>query len=88
MDKDDLPVLYTKKHCPWCEQAVAFLDGHGVSYRLKEVTSDLAAFAEMQRKSGQTRAPTLDWRGKILADFDTEQLVPFLQKHNVKLEDS
>jgi glutaredoxin len=85
---DDLPILYTKKGCPWCEEAVAFLDGHGVGYRLKEVTNDREAMAEMQRKSGQTRAPTLDWRGKVLADFGTDELVPFLRAQNVRLEDS
>ena len=88
MPTENLPILYTKKGCPWCDEAVEFLDGHGVSYRLKEVTSDTAAYAEMQRVSGQTRAPTLDWQGKILADFGTEELVPFLQAQNVKLEDS
>ena len=84
----DLPILYTKRGCPWCEQAVAFLDAHGVSYRLREVTDDADAAAEMQRKSGQTRAPTLDWQGKILADFGTDEFVPFLREQNVKLEDS
>ncbi|MES2695282.1 MAG: hypothetical protein V4773_17535 [Verrucomicrobiota bacterium] len=42
----------------------------------------------MQKKSGQTKAPTLDWKGKILADFGTDELVPFLRDRNVKLEDS
>jgi glutaredoxin 3 len=87
MEKE-LPILYTKKGCPWCEEAVAFLDEHGVGYRLKEVTSDASAMAEMLRKSGQIKAPTLDWNGTILADFGTEQLVPFLQNRGVKLEDS
>ncbi len=84
----ELPILYVKTGCPWCVQAVEFLDGHGVSYRLKDVTADAVAFAEMQRRSGQTRAPTLDWDGKILADFGTEELIPFLRQQNVKLEDS
>jgi glutaredoxin 3 len=84
----DLPILYVKDGCGWCDEAVEFLDGHGIGYRLKEVTADAAAFAEMQKKSGQTRAPTLDWHGKILADFGTEELVPFLRQQNVKLEDS
>jgi glutaredoxin len=83
-----LPILYTKTGCRWCEDAVRFLDEHGVGYRLKDVTQDAAAFAEMQNKSGQTRAPTLDWHGQILADFGNDELVPFLRKHNVKLEDS
>jgi hypothetical protein len=42
----------------------------------------------MQKKSGQTKAPTLDWHGKILADFGVEELIPFLQAQNVKMEDS
>jgi glutaredoxin 3 len=84
----DLPILYVKQGCGWCDDAVEFLDGHGVSYRLVEVTSDPAAFAEMQKKSGQSKAPTLDWNGTILADFGTEELVPFLREQNVKLEDS
>jgi glutaredoxin len=83
-----LPILYTKQGCPWCHEAVDFLDGHGVGYRLKEVSGDAAAFAEMQKKSGQTKAPTLDWHGKILADFGTDELIPFLREQNVKLEDS
>jgi glutaredoxin len=84
----ELPILYTKAGCSWCDEVVEFLDGHGVGYRLKEVTGDPAGFAEMEKKSGQTKAPTLDWHGKILADFGTEELVPFLQEQNVKLEDS
>ena len=84
----ELPILYAKQGCPWCEEVVAFLDGHGVSYRLKDVTADPAAFKEMQEKSGQTKAPTLDWNGKILADFGTDELVPFLHDRNVTLEDS
>lgn len=83
-----LPILYTKEGCTWCEQAVSFLDAHGVSYRQKNVSGDAAAAAEMERVSGQTKAPTLDWNGKILADFGPEELVPFLRTQNVKLEDS
>ena len=84
----ELPILYTKQGCGWCDEAVEFLDGHGVEYRLKEVTNDAAAFAEMQEKSGQAKAPTLDWNGKILADFGPDELVPFLHEQNVQLEDS
>jgi glutaredoxin 3 len=84
----ELPILYVKSGCPWCEEAVQFLDGHGVGYRMKEVNGDSAAFAELEHKSGQTKTPTLDWNGKILADFGTEELVAFLRDQNVKLEDS
>lgn len=85
---DSLPILYVKPGCPWCDEAVEFLDDHGVGYQQKDVTRDDAARAEMQRKSGQTKAPTLDWQGQILADFGLDELVPFLRQQNVKLEDS
>jgi glutaredoxin 3 len=84
----DLPVLYVKTGCPWCEEVIDFLRDHGVSYREKNVSQDPAAFDEMRAKSGQSKAPTLDWHGKILADFGVTELKPFLQKQNVKLEDS
>jgi glutaredoxin 3 len=84
----ELPVLYIKQGCPWCDEAVEYLDEHGIGYRLKNVTSDAAAFEEMRRVSGQTKAPTLDWNGRVLADFGTDELVPFLREQNVKLEDS
>lgn len=82
------PILYVKQGCPYCDEAVAFLDEHGVSYTEKEVLSDAAAFSDMRRKSGQSKAPTLDWNGEILADFGVDELKPFLIEHGVKLEDS
>jgi glutaredoxin len=85
---ETLPILYVKAGCPWCEEVVDFLGDHGVSYREKNVTTDDAAFAEMRRISGQSKAPVLDWHGTILADFGVEELKPFLLKKNVKLEDS
>ncbi len=83
-----LPILYIKSGCPWCTDVVMFLSEHGIGYRQQNVTNDAAAFAEMQRVSGQTKAPVLDWNGKILADFGVDELIPFLRDHNVKLEDS
>jgi len=88
MQDDKLPILYIKSGCPWCHEVVEFLDSHGVSYREQNVSEDPRAMREMQDKSGQDRAPTLDWQGKILADFGVDELVPFLRNQNVKLEDS
>jgi glutaredoxin 3 len=88
MNTDDLPILYVKTGCPWCHEVVAFLTQNGVAYREKNVTDAAGAFDEMVTKSHQKKAPVLDWHGKILADFGVEELVPFLQKQSVKLEDS
>lgn len=85
---DSLPTLYVKDGCPYCEEAISFLDEHGIDYQQKEVLSDARAFEEMKAKSGQTKAPTLDWNGKILADFGVDELPKFLRAQNVELEDS
>lgn len=85
---EDLPILYVKSGCPWCLEVTAFLSENGVGYREKNVTNDSAAMTEMQRKSGQSKAPVLDWHGEILADFGVDELVPFLHQHSVELEDS
>lgn len=88
MTPENLPVLYIKPGCPWCVEVVAFLGGHGIGYRERDVVADAAARAEMVKKSGQSKAPTLDWHGKILADFGVAELVPFLHAQGVELEES
>jgi glutaredoxin len=82
------PILYIKTGCPYCDEAMEYLDEHGVDYTLKEVLNDTRAFEEMRRISGQSKAPTLDWNGKVLADFGVDELPDFLRQQNVKLEDS
>jgi glutaredoxin len=88
MNSSSLPNLYIKTGCPWCDEVVEFLSNHGISYRERNVTDDAAAATEMKKISGQTKAPTLDWHGKILADFGVDELRPFLRQQNVKFEDS
>ena len=85
---DDLPILYVKTGCPWCGEAATFLANNGVGFREKNVSQDQNAASEMAAKSGQTKAPVLDWHGQILTDFGVVELKPFLQRLNVKLEDS
>jgi glutaredoxin 3 len=85
---NNLPVLYIKPGCPWCDEVVAFLDEHGIPYHQVDINQDPAEAEAMRKLSGQTKAPTLDWHGRILADFGVDELVPFLQAREVKLEDS
>lgn len=76
--KTTRPILYTKIGCPWCAEAREVLDRRGIGYTERVVTTDAAAFAEMHRLSGQTKAPVLAWSGEILADFGAAELEPFL----------
>lgn len=87
-DAPELPVVYIRPSCPWCQEVVGFLDERGIPYRRVDITQDADARAEMERLSRQSKVPTMDWHGEILADFGVDELVPFLRSKNVQLEDS
>lgn len=78
------PIFYTKTGCPWCAEAREVLDRESIAYDEKVVTGNADAYSEMERLSGQTKAPVLDWSGEILADFGAAELVPFLARVNAK----
>jgi glutaredoxin 3 len=79
----DLPVLYIKPGCPWCDDVVAWLDQRKIEVETIVVSGNREAMAEMVALSGQSKAPTMDWHGDVLADFGVEELIPFLNKRGV-----
>lgn len=74
------PKLYIKRGCSWCDEAIAYLKNHRVEVESVVVSGNAEGMDEMKRISGQTKAPTLDWNGEVLADFGVEELEPFLRK--------
>ncbi len=78
---NSLPKLYVKTGCPWCEDALNFLDQKKIPHDIIVVTGNATAMQEMIDLSGQSKAPTLDWDGDVLADFGVDELLPFLKKH-------
>lgn len=79
----DIPLIYIKAGCPWCAEALAFMDQHKLSYKTVNVSADPAAFTEMIKVSGQSKAPTMVWKGDVLADFGAAELEPFLKARKV-----
>lgn len=79
----NLPILYIKRGCPWCSEVVEYLDRRKIEVQTFNVSNDREAMQEMVALSGQSKVPTLDWRGKVLADFGVDELVPFLKQHGV-----
>lgn len=78
-----LPILYIKPGCPWCDEVVDFLQTKKIEVRTRIVSGNREAMQEMVDLSGQSKAPTMDWHGEVLADFGVEELVPFLQKRGI-----
>lgn len=66
--------LFIKPGCPWCDEAMEWLDAHGVKYKTLDVIRDPVARAEMFTLTGQTKAPSMDVDGEILADFGADEL--------------
>lgn len=79
----DLPILYIKPGCPWCDEVVEYLDRRKIDVQTVVVSGNRQAMQEMVDLSGQTKAPTMDWHGEVLADFGVDELVPFLKKRGV-----
>jgi len=76
-------IVYTKIGCPWCIAVTDYLREKKVAFEEREVRGNKAYFDELMKKSGQTKAPTLDLDGEILADTDAEAVELFLRKHGV-----
>jgi len=72
-------ILYLKTGCPWCVEVERYLERKGIEVRKVIVSGNREAMNEMTQISGQSKAPTLNWEGEILADFGVEELVPFLE---------
>lgn len=73
------PILFVKIGCPWCDEVIDYLDTKKIAYEQVVVSGDRAAMDRMIDLSGQSKAPTMDWNGEILADFGVDELIPFLK---------
>lgn len=66
--------LFVKSGCPWCDEAMEWLDQRGIRYERLDVLRNAAARQEMLDLTGQTKAPSIDVDGHILADFGADEL--------------
>jgi glutaredoxin len=76
--------VYIKPGCPWCVDALRYLDSQGYQYNALDVLSDSDAYQRMREISGQSSTPTMEVEGKVLADFGVDELKPFLAEHDIK----
>jgi glutaredoxin len=66
--------LFIKPGCPWCDEAIEWLDQHRIAYEQLDVIRNAEARGEMRELTGQTRAPSIDVDGHLLADFGADEL--------------
>jgi glutaredoxin len=79
----NLPILYIKPGCPWCVAVVHFLRRKNLEVETVVVSGNPAAMREMIDLSGQSRAPTMNWHGEVLADFGVDELISFLSRRGL-----
>ena len=72
--------LFIKPGCPWCDEAIEWLDARGIRYTTLDVTSDPAAREEMRELTGQTKAPSIEVDGHVLPDFGADELEEWWNK--------
>ncbi len=67
--------LCIKPGCPWCDDAIEWLDSRKIPHETLDVIADEAARQEMRELTGQTKAPSIEVDGEhVLADFGADEL--------------
>lgn len=82
-DSSVTPILYVKSGCPWCHEVLEYLTEHEIAFEKVTVSNDPEAMREMIALSSQSKAPTMDWDGDVIADFGVDELIPFLEKKGI-----
>jgi glutaredoxin len=81
------PILYVKDGCPWCAQAMAFFDRHGIPLDIREVRNNAENMKELIAASGQSSTPTFVYDDFIVADFSINEFLDELdQMPEVRLQ--
>jgi glutaredoxin len=76
--------LYSRAMCGWCIDAKDYLSERGYQFTEIDVGQDRDAYEEMAELSDQPYVPTLVAGEEVLANFDTDQLEKFLNKHGIE----
>jgi glutaredoxin len=74
------PILYIKKGCPWCSEALAFFSQRGVALDVRDVNASEAAMRRMVEISGQTKTPTFEYGAFVVADFSVKEFLDQLEQ--------
>jgi glutaredoxin 3 len=77
--------LFIKPGCPWCDEALEWLNARGIRYETLDVIRDATARREMHELTGQTKAPSIDVDGQILADFGADELEEWWKENNFQV---
>ncbi|AWT59684.1 MAG: NrdH-redoxin [Rhodospirillaceae bacterium] len=69
------PKLYVKQGCPWCSQAIRFLQDKAIDVDLRDVNKSSTDFQRLIEISGQTLTPTLEFEEFMVVDFSVPEFI-------------
>ena len=69
------PILYIKRGCPWCREALSFFSQHGVELQVLDVLADRSAMQRMIEISSQSLTPTFEFGDFVVADFSVDEFI-------------
>jgi len=77
-------ILYTKKGCPWCAGVLKVLRINKINFEERKVLENIKYFKELVDKSGQSKTPTMEIDGAIVAtDSDAVEISDILKKKGI-----
>lgn len=74
------PILYIKRGCPWCREALGFFSQHGIELDVRDVNASQQNLQRMIEISGQSLTPTLEYDDFVVADFSVDELLDELEQ--------
>ncbi len=74
MKLNSKPILYVKRGCSWCREALSFFSQHGIEIDVRDVGMRPQNMQRMIEVSGQTLTPTLEFGEFVVADFSLDEL--------------
>lgn len=74
------PILYVRRGCHWCREALAFFSAHGVSLEVRDVDRDYGHLKRLIEASGQSSTPTFEYGDFIVSDFSVDELIDELHE--------
>jgi len=80
MNDQNKPILFIKRGCPWCREAMSFFSQHGVELDVRDVNLSRANLQRMIEVSGQSLTPTLEYGDFIVADFSVDEFLDEIEQ--------
>lgn len=86
-------IAYLKPSCGWSMGVRAVMKKYDLPYEDRDIINRPEQFEEMVQKTGQTKQPTLDINGQMLADVSGDEVEAYLLANglvqpNTKLPDA